>query len=790
MNRGFGISTLFAGPSGTGKTMAAEVIAAALRLNLYRIDLSAVVNKYIGETEKNLRRLFDAAEDSGAILCFDEADALFGKRSEVKDSHDRYANIEINYLLQRIESYGGLAMLTSNMKAALDSAFTRRLRFIVNVPFPVVADRRRLWERAFLQDDVRQGLSAPPLGALDYDRLARLNLAGGQIHNVALNAAFLAAHTGTGVTMALILDAARAEFGKTDRPINGADFRWSEPARLARILTPGGCHGAGHESESAHRSARARGCVGVSARGTRAVDGGRGRVDATDLVGREADPLVILYRVIGLAGSRYRINVRITQARIQTFFWYPLRAAERRMHQSLALLCNRQHFIGADAVLAAAGCAICRCRHISELTLEARRLRPDLVVVEFSAADARNVLLAVDELHRHDRRLPFVFLTNDRSEETLLEALRAGVKDYFHDPLDPAALVESLRRCVASVANRIPRTNTGTDDSEQRFIASSPAIQSIDDYLSRVAQRDVTVLITGETGTGKELAAARIHSRSARRNGRFVPVNCAAIPDSLIESELFGFESGAFTGAARPHEGLLQLANRGTVFLDEVGDLGPQAQAKILRALEAREVYRLGGKRPEKLDVRIVAATNHDLEKSVEQGHFRKDLYFRLNVARVHLPPLRERRSDIVPLLEHYLSALNQQSAHAVNGFSAEATHVLQAYDWPGNVRELRNLVEALLVTAPRGAIQVADLPEDFRRRLHQLCSLEEAERRRLMEALLTAQWNKSKAATLLQCSRMTLYRKMVKYSVASNHPLRTPMSQTPVTPGRRKNAS
>ena len=232
MNRGFGISTLFAGPSGTGKTMAAEVIAAALRLNLYRIDLSAVVNKYIGETEKNLRRLFDAAEDSGAILCFDEADALFGKRSEVKDSHDRYANIEINYLLQRIESYRGLAILTSNMKTALDSAFTRRLRFIVNFPFPGPADRRRLWERAFLQDEVRRGQAAPPLGALDYDRLGRLNLAGGQIHNVALNAAFLAAHAGTAVTMTHILDAARAEFVKTDRPINEADFRWSEPARL------------------------------------------------------------------------------------------------------------------------------------------------------------------------------------------------------------------------------------------------------------------------------------------------------------------------------------------------------------------------------------------------------------------------------------------------------------------------------------------------------------------------------------------------------------------------------
>jgi SpoVK/Ycf46/Vps4 family AAA+-type ATPase len=232
MNRGFGISALFAGASGTGKTMAAEVIAAGLRLSLYRIDLSAVVNKYIGETEKNLRRLFDAAENSGAILLFDEADALFGKRSEVKDSHDRYANIEVNYLLQRIESYRGLAILASNMKGALDTAFLRRLRFIVNFPFPSLADRRRMWERVFLQEDAPADRPAPPLAALDYERLARLNLAGGQIHNVAINAAFSAAHAGSSITMPLILAAARAEFVKLDRPINEAEFRWSEPKAL------------------------------------------------------------------------------------------------------------------------------------------------------------------------------------------------------------------------------------------------------------------------------------------------------------------------------------------------------------------------------------------------------------------------------------------------------------------------------------------------------------------------------------------------------------------------------
>ncbi len=218
MNRGLGINALFAGESGTGKTMAAEVIANILHLYLYRIDLSAVVSKYIGETEKNLRRLFDAAEDGGAILFFDEADALFGKRSEVKDSHDRYANIEINYLLQRIEAYRGLSILATNMKSALDTAFLRRLRFIVNFPFPGLAERKRIWQHVFPP-------KVPLDKQLDYDRLAKLNLTGGSIHNIALNSAFLAAQAGTPITLAIILKAARSEYRKLERPVNEADFK-------------------------------------------------------------------------------------------------------------------------------------------------------------------------------------------------------------------------------------------------------------------------------------------------------------------------------------------------------------------------------------------------------------------------------------------------------------------------------------------------------------------------------------------------------------------------------------
>jgi hypothetical protein len=223
MNRGLGIVGLFTGESGTGKTMAAEIIANDLRLNLYRIDLSAVVSKYIGETEKNLRRLFDAAEDGGAILFFDEADALFGKRSQVRDSHDRYANIEINYLLQRMEAYRGLAILATNMRSSLDEAFTRRIRFIVNFPVPEHDDRLRIWQKVFPPQT--------PVEGLDLERLAHYKLTGGGIFNSALNAAFLAAQEGTPVTMGHVVRAIRTEYIKSDRLIHDAEFTWSEARR-------------------------------------------------------------------------------------------------------------------------------------------------------------------------------------------------------------------------------------------------------------------------------------------------------------------------------------------------------------------------------------------------------------------------------------------------------------------------------------------------------------------------------------------------------------------------------
>jgi len=392
----------------------------------------------------------------------------------------------------------------------------------------------------------------------------------------------------------------------------------------------------------------------------------------------------------------------------------------------------------------------------SALAAAAARVPRAVVVVGFAAAQIAPVLAAVHELHRLRSRVPVIFVAADGSEEVAVAALRSGVNDYFRDPVDADALQRSVLRYAR------PAAETATDTT---LVGSSAALRQIEEYLDKVAKRNVTVLITGETGTGKELVATRIHERSARRLARFVSVNCAAIPDGLLESELFGFEMGAFTGAAAPRQGLLQIADRGTVFLDEVGDLGLTAQAKLLRAIETRQVYPLGAKKPVPLDVRLVAATNQNLEAAVDEGRFRKDLYFRLNVVRIHLPPLRERRSDIRALLDFYLRELNQDPDAHVEGFADETREALEAYDWPGNVRELKNLVDAILVAPPSRPVRLADLPESFRARLKAMPA-SATERRRLLDALLATNWNKSQAASILHWSRMTVYRKMAKYSV------------------------
>jgi two-component system response regulator HydG/two-component system response regulator AtoC len=298
------------------------------------------------------------------------------------------------------------------------------------------------------------------------------------------------------------------------------------------------------------------------------------------------------------------------------------------------------------------------------------------------------------------------------------------------------------------------------------MIGESRVMREVRSYVERVARTDSNVLITGETGVGKELVAEMIHARSPRSGKPCVAINCAAIPDTLLESELFGFERGAFTGADRCREGTLKSADGGSVFFDEIGDMGLVAQAKILRAIEAREVRRLGGGSRVPLDVRVISATNQDLERLVAEGRFRKDLYYRLKVACIDLPPLRERLDDLDLLFAHYIDCFNRQYGRQVEGFTPEALAQLRCYDWPGNIRELKNLVEAMFVNLDGQRITHFDLPEAFRNRLAAPPDASVSERERLVEALFVTRWNKSKAAEALKWSRMTLYRKLAKYHV------------------------
>jgi transcriptional regulator with PAS, ATPase and Fis domain len=303
--------------------------------------------------------------------------------------------------------------------------------------------------------------------------------------------------------------------------------------------------------------------------------------------------------------------------------------------------------------------------------------------------------------------------------------------------------------------------------SEHQLVGESPLIIRITESLKKIATTDCTSLITGETGTGKELAAKLIHRHSPRSQKPFVVINCSAIPDTLLESELFGHERGAFTGAVAKREGAILSANHGTVFFDEIGDMSQYAQAKLLRTIENKEVWPVGGKRSLLVDTRFIAATNRDLEQLMKEGKFRADLYYRLNVARILLPPLRERQGDIALLLDYFRERYNRQFGKKVEGFTEEAVTALVDYDWPGNIRELKNLMEASFIHAEQ-RISLEDLPEGFRQRLRENETLGQDERTRLITALLNSNWNKAKAAQRLKWSRMTLYRKMAKYGVPS----------------------
>jgi two-component system response regulator AtoC len=301
----------------------------------------------------------------------------------------------------------------------------------------------------------------------------------------------------------------------------------------------------------------------------------------------------------------------------------------------------------------------------------------------------------------------------------------------------------------------------------RELLGSSDAIARLREMAAKIAHSEAPTLITGSTGTGKEHFARLVHRLSPRASRPFVAINCAAIPDTLLESELFGFERGSFTGATHSQKGKAALADGGVLFLDEIGEMTPLCQTKLLRMLEEREIHPIGAARPIKVDFRVIAATNRAVEDQLDRGTFRSDLYYRLNVARVAIPDLCERPQDISLYLEHFTQEFNLRYGANVSAPSPELMEVLLSYKWPGNVREVRNFIEAVFIDPPIGAIHLRDIPAAFPRLQACYSRTSDDERARIIAALEKTDWNKAEAAKALQWSRMTLYRKLTKYQVA-----------------------
>ncbi len=430
----------------------------------------------------------------------------------------------------------------------------------------------------------------------------------------------------------------------------------------------------------------------------------------------------------------------------------------------------------------------------------ARALRKDyrLLLADSGAA-------ALDQLSRHsvdvmlsDVRMPgmdgltllrralarspqpvVIMLTAYGTVETAVEAIKAGAYNFLEKPVNLDRLDHMLRQALAS-RNLAEENRRLREQLEARFglenmVGESAPMQDVFGLVRQVAPSRTTVLLEGESGTGKELVARALHQLSPRAKAPLVAVHCAALSPQLLESELFGHEKGAFTGAHEQRAGRFERADGGTLFLDEIGEIDPATQVKILRVLEERAFERVGGRDTLSVDVRLIAATNRDLKAMVDAGEFREDLYYRLHVVSIRLPPLRERREDIPLLLHHYLAIFGKENHRPELGFTSDAVATLCAYRWPGNVRELRNVVESLVVLTRGDKITVRDLPEPVREDTRGAPSLPpapaggsmaEAERRTIVRALETQKGNRKRAAEELGISRRTLYRKLEKYGL------------------------
>ena len=423
-----------------------------------------------------------------------------------------------------------------------------------------------------------------------------------------------------------------------------------------------------------------------------------------------------------------------------------------------------------------------------------QRERPDLVLLDIKmpAMDGMDVLRKIKSL---DETLPVVMISGHGTTATAVEAIRSGAVDFLDKPL-------SSERVIVTIQNTLNQSQLRKENRELKLameakyeiVGNSPALRRVLEAVQRAAPTNATVMLLGESGVGKELVARTIHRNSPRAGQRFIQVNCAAIPEELIESELFGHEKGSFTGATEKQIGKFEQADRGTIFLDEVGDMSPKTQAKVLRVLQEQEVERLGSARTIKVDVRVIAATNKNLEEAIQRGEFREDLYFRLNVIPIQVPPLRERRDDIPLLVQHFATRTSDEHNLKPKRFEPRAMEALQRYRWRGNIRELRNTVERLMIMAPAELVRVEDLPAEVRGAASVPTPAvetavaaqasagssanptpaagtlrefkEAAERSFLVDKLRENNWNISKTAEALDTPRSNLYKKLEQYGI------------------------
>jgi two-component system nitrogen regulation response regulator NtrX len=407
------------------------------------------------------------------------------------------------------------------------------------------------------------------------------------------------------------------------------------------------------------------------------------------------------------------------------------------------------------------------------------RENPDLVFLDIKMP-GMDGLEVLQRIKAADETVPVVMISGHATVTTAVDATKLGALDFIEKPL-------ASERVLVTIRNAIDRSRLADENRSlkrvvevrHQIVGESPHLKKVMDAIRRAAPTNATVLITGESGVGKELVARAIHRNSLRSRDRFIQVNCAAIPDDLIESELFGHEKGSFTGATEKQIGKFEQADKGTIFLDEVGDMSLKTQAKVLRVLQEGEVERLGSARTIKVDVRVIAATNKNLEDEIEKGTFREDLYFRLAVIPIYVPPLRERKDDIPLLVRHFADLFARDNNFRPKRVTPAAMDVLQRYRWKGNIRELRNTVERLIIMTPDDSIDLADLPESIRvdgpsrgpdnetvkagtLREHK----EVSERAFLVQKLRETGWNISKTAELIDTPRSNLYKKLEQYNI------------------------